>query len=163
MAWNPPEISRDQLVLFPHRLDEVLPSGYLARSSSYTEKLANGTDLKRHRYQASAEDCASCPLLKRCVKAKSGFRQVSRDDAEPLREQLRERMRTEPAKAAYDRRMQCERPFAAIKHVMGVRQFLHRGLDKVRNEWNWLASAFNLQRMVNIIGARPGPDLQRHP
>ena len=132
-------------------------------SSSYTEKLANGTDLKRHRYQASAEDCASCPLLKRCVKAKSGFRQVSRDDAEPLREQLRERMRTEPAKAAYDRRMQCERPFAAIKHVMGVRQFLHRGLDKVRNEWNWLASAFNLQRMVNIIGARPGPDLQRHP
>ena len=60
-------------------------------------------------------------------------------------------------------RMQCERPFAAIKHVIGVRQFLHRGLDKVRNEWNWLASAFNLQRMVNIIGARPGPDLQRHP
>ena len=25
MAWDPPEISRDQLVLFSQRLDEVLP------------------------------------------------------------------------------------------------------------------------------------------
>jgi transposase len=127
-------------------------------SSSYTESLANGTTIKRHRYHASAKDCANCPLLDRCVKGKSGFRQVSRDDAEPLRDKLRQRMRTDEAKAAYDRRMQCERPFAAIKHRMGVRQFLHRGLDKVRNEWIWLVTAFNLQRMINILGARPGPD-----
>ena len=130
----------------------------MAFSSSYTEKLANGTTLKRHRYHASASDCATCPLLDRCVKGKSGFRQVSRDDAEPLREKLRQRMRTDQAKAAYDRRMQCERPFAAIKQVMGARQFLHRTLEKVRNEWTWLVTAFNLQRMINIIGPRPGPN-----
>ena len=126
-------------------------------SSSYHEKLANGT-LKRHRYHASASDCATCPLLARCVKGKSGFRQVSRDDAEPLREKLRQRMRTDQAKAAYDRRMQYERPFAAIKQVMGARQFLHRTLEKVRNEWTWLVTAFNLQRMINIMGPRPGPN-----
>ena len=89
---------------------------------------------------------------------KSGFRQVSRDDAEPLREKLRQRMRTDQAKAAYDRRMQCERPFAAIKQVMGARQFLHRTLERVRNEWTWLVTAFNLQRMINIMGPRPGPN-----
>ena len=31
MAWDPPEISRDQLVLFSQRLDEVLPGDHLAR------------------------------------------------------------------------------------------------------------------------------------
>ena len=130
----------------------------MAFSSSYNEKLANGTTLKRHRYHASASDCATCPLLDGCVKGKSAFRQVSRDDAEPLREKLRQRMRTDQAKAAYDRRMQCERPFAAIKQVMGARQFLHRTLERVRNEWTWLVTAFNLQRMINIMGPRPGPN-----
>lgn len=130
----------------------------MAFSSSYTQELANGTTLKRHRYHASADDCTGCPLFDRCVKGKkSGFRQVSRDDAEPLRDELRQRMRTDQAKAAYDRRMQCERPFAAIKRMMGVRQFFHRGLNKVRTEWTWMVTAFNLQRMINIMGARPGP------
>lgn len=128
----------------------------LTFKSSYQVKLADGT-IERHRYHASKSDCANCPLMNRCIKGKSKFRRVSRDAAEPLREALRERMRTAEAKAAYDRRMQCERPFAVIKHQMGVRQFLHRGLDRVRQEWKWAATAFNLQRLISILGARPGP------
>ena len=31
MAWDPPVVSRDQLVLFADRLDDVLPSEHLAR------------------------------------------------------------------------------------------------------------------------------------
>ena len=152
------QLSNAAFVYDAQRNSYFCPQGKeLSFSSSYNEKLANNKTIKRHRYHASAKDCAACPLLDRCVKGKSKFRLVSRDDAEELRVQLRERMRTDEAQAAYDRRMQCERPFATIKHVMGARQFLHRGLQKVRQEWTWLVTAFNLQRLINILGARPGP------
>ena len=125
-------------------------------NSSYNQKQAGGTTIKRHRYHASQEDCVGCPLFDQCVKGKSKFRRVSRDQAEELREDLRQRMRTNQAKTTYDRRMQCELPFAAIKHLMGARQFLHRGLDKVQQEWNWLVTAFNLRRLISLLGPR-GP------
>ncbi len=82
---------------------------------------------------------------------------MTRDEAENLRSELRQRMRTQKAKEAYDRRMQCERPFASIKHLMGVTQFLHRGLEKLKQEGHWAVSAFNLQRLIRIRGARVGP------
>lgn len=126
-------------------------------NSSYNDKLAGGTTIKRHRYHASEEDCKGCPLFDQCIKGKSNFRRVSRDEAEELRKELRQRMCTDEAKTTYDRRMQCELPFAVIKHLMGARQFLHRGLDQVRQEWRWLVTAFNLQRLISIFGARPGP------
>ena len=130
----------------------------LKYKSSYNAKQVGGT-IQRHRYHAREEDCAGCPLLARCVTGKSKFRRVSRDDAEELRDQLRERMRSKAGQAAYDRRMICERPFAMIKHWMGVRQFLHRGLDRVRQEWRWATTAFNLQRLLNLVVARAGPDV----
>lgn len=125
-------------------------------NSSYNEKQTGGKTIKRHRYHASEEDCVGCPLFDQCIKGESKFRRVSRDEAEDLREDLRQRMRTDEAKAIYDRRMQCELPFAVIKHLMGARQFLHRGLDKVRQEWSWLVISFNLQRLISILGPR-GP------
>jgi hypothetical protein len=37
--------------------------------------------------------------------------------------------------------------FGIIKSVMGFRQFLLRGLDKVRGEWSLVTMAWNLKRM----------------
>ena len=50
-----------------------------------------------------------------------------------------------------------ERPFAVIKQTMGARQFLTRGLARVKQEWLWLATAFNLKRLLPLLQARPGP------
>ena len=121
------------------------------------EKLANGTTNGRHRFDSYRKECAECPLRKSCIHGKSPFRRVTRDEAENVRSELRQRMPTQKAKEAYDRRMQCERPFASIKHLMGVTQFLHRRLEKVKHEWHWAVSAFNLQCLISIRGARVGP------
>ena len=129
----------------------------LSYKSSYTEKLAQGRKLKRHRYHASKKDCSGCPLFDQCIKGKSKFRRVTSDDAEELRGQLRQRMRTREGQQTYNRRMISERPFAVIKHLMGARQLLHRGLKYVRQEWTWLTLAHNLMRLINVLGARPGP------
>ena len=32
-----------------------------------------------------------------------------------------------------------------------------RGLEQVRTEWRWLATAFNLHKMISLLRARAGP------
>lgn len=129
----------------------------LTYSSSYNNKLANGKTTKRRRYHASPADCAKCPLLARCVTGKSSFRRIAHDEYEPHRSRLAKRMKAKEAHEIYHRRMQCERPFAVIKHLMGARQFLLRGLSNVTQEWLWLATAFNLMCLITTQLPRPGP------
>ena len=45
--------------------------------------------------------------------------------------------------------------------MMGMRQFLLRGLTKVRAEWTWACTAYNLKRLSSELRRRelclPGP------
>ena len=41
-----------------------------------------------------------------------------------------------------------ETPFALIKQILGLRQFLLRGLDKVKLEWLWTCTAINLDKLA---------------
>jgi hypothetical protein len=43
--------------------------------------------------------------------------------------------------------------FGIIKSVLGFRQFLLRGLDKVRGEWNLVTMAWNIKRMFTLSSA----------
>ena len=45
--------------------------------------------------------------------------------------------------------------FGVIKHAMGVRRFLLRGLEKVRAEWTWVCTAFNLKKLLRIWAMNP--------
>ena len=44
-----------------------------------------------------------------------------------------------------------ETPFGILKAVMGVRQFLLRGLEYVQTEWTWAVTAFNLGELVREL------------
>ena len=58
-------------------------------------------------------------------------------------------MREDPAKKKYNQRMRiAETPFALIKHILGLRQFLLRGLGKVKLEWLWTCTAINLDKLA---------------
>lgn len=94
--------------------------------------------------------CEGCPLKARCVSAsnKAG-RTASRDKYAPQREHLAAKMREDPARKKYEQRMRiAETPFALIKHILGLRQFLLRGLSKVKLEWRWTCTAINLDKLV---------------
>jgi DDE family transposase len=43
--------------------------------------------------------------------------------------------------------------FGIIKSVLGFRQFLLRGLNKVRGEWNLVTMAYNVKRLFALAGA----------
>ena len=104
-------------------------------------------------YQAyRCADCSGCELSDQCLNGKKLPRTVYREQHEELREAMDERMATPAGKALYRRRNWiAETPFAIIKAIMNLRQFLSRGVDKVRTEWLWTCTGFNLAKLVRRI------------
>lgn len=97
--------------------------------------------------------CANCPLAAACLapKARRG-RTIRRDPFEPVRERVAARMVTASAREQYNQRPRiAETTFGILKSVMGLRQFLLRGLEKVRTEWTWAATAFNVGKLVREL------------
>jgi transposase len=61
---------------------------------------------------------------------------------------MEHRLQTPEGKALYAKRKSTVEPvFGIIKHVMGFRQFLLRGLQAVQGEWNLVCIAYNLKRL----------------
>jgi len=64
------------------------------------------------------------------------------------------RLQTPEGKRLYALRKQTPEPvFGIIKSVLGFRQFLLRGLDRVRGEWNLVTMAWNMKRMFVLASA----------
>ena len=79
----------------------------------------------------------------------SARRTVSHDQHDAVRTAAAARMNTPQGRAAYARRAHlAETPNAVIKQVMGLRQFLQRGLEKVRTEWLWACTTFNVRKLI---------------
>jgi hypothetical protein len=98
-------------------------------------------------------DCAGCPLAAACLdkNAKHG-RTITRDKYEPVRDRTAARMASESGRQVYNQRPRiAETPFAILKAVMGLRKFLLRSLEKVKTEWTWGVTAFNLGKLVRQL------------
>lgn len=103
-----------------------------------------GGTVERRQY-GNADACASCPHASACCNDPKKGRLVSRDQYEPQRERLRRRMATEAGSDIYKLRKQTVEPrIGHIKHNLGVRRFLRRGMKKVRTEWSLVCTAVNL-------------------
>ena len=69
-------------------------------------------------------------------------------------EAMRHHLQTREGKKRYALRKQTPEPvFGIIKSVLGFRQFLLRGLEKVRGEWKLVTMAWNMKRMFALAGA----------
>jgi transposase len=124
------------------------PTGRPLNYKETNKDQRGGMAVSRRVYRCA--DCADCVLAGECLdpKAKRG-RTVQRDEYEPLRERMAAKMRTPEGKAVYNQRMHVgETPFAVIKSILGVRRFLLRGLEKVRTEWLWVCTAYNIRKLL---------------
>ena len=102
--------------------------------------------VKSRYYQCSG---GHCPLRSECVASKSGRRSVAHDDCEHHRRAMDSRLASNRGRKIYaQRKWIAETPFGIIKQRMGLRQFLHRGLENVKAEWLWACTAFNLAKLV---------------
>ena len=61
---------------------------------------------------------------------------------------MQEKLKSDKGRRLYARRKHTVEPvFGIIKHVMGFRQFLLRGLEKVSGEWDLVCLAYNVKRL----------------
>ena len=69
------------------------------------------------------------------------------EDADAITE-MKHRLKTRDGRAIYAKRKCTVEPvFGIIKAIMGFRQFLLRGVESVRGEWNLVCMAWNLKRL----------------
>jgi len=103
-----------------------------------------------HRYWPSA--CPKCPMKPRCTTG--SYRRISRWAHEGVLERMQARLDQRP-EAARQRRQAVEHPFATLKAWMGSTHFLTKTLPRVRTEMSLHVLAYNLKRMIAILGTVP--------
>lgn len=108
-----------------------------------------GSNQKLYRlYRTDA--CGACPLRVQCTTSKRG-RKLRRWIHEDVLERLRERIRDQP-ELLKERKKLAEHPFGTIKRTMDQGYFLMKGTKKVTTETSLTVLAYNLKRVINIMG-----------
>ena len=132
---------------------------YLAAEDVYIcpagERLAHRyTYLERgrtmHRYFAKV--CQSCAIKDQCTDGKE--RRISRWEHEDVLEEVQSRLDEHPEKMR-QRRETVEHPFGTIKCWMGYTHFQMKTLKHVGTEMALHVLAYNIKRVINIMGIAP--------
>ena len=103
-----------------------------------------------HRYWTDA--CRTCPLKAQCTTGRE--RRITRWEHEEVVEAVQERLDKNP-EAMRTRRETVEHPFGTMKMRMGATHFLMKTLPKVATEMALHVLAYNLTRVLNIVGVKP--------
>ena len=91
-------------------------------------------------------------LKARCTKGPQ--RRITRWEHEEVVEAVQKRLDKNPD-AMRQRRETVEHPFGTLKMRMGATHFLMKTLPKVAGEMALHVLAYNLTRVMNIVGVRP--------
>lgn len=103
---------------------------------------------KRVIYQASHKVCGQCPLKPQCTESRR--RTVYRFQHD---EALQRSQQNATVDAMRLRRSRVEYPFAFLKYlIFGHPRFLLRGLRGAQTEVSFGVMAYNLKRMINVLG-----------
>jgi len=124
----------------------VCPAGERLAYSFTTED--KGLVLRRYATGA----CQSCTIKQSCTTSKQ--RLISRWEHEHILEAVQRRLDEHPEKMR-QRRETVEHPFGTIKAWMGATHFLMKTLPKVATEMALHVLAYNLTRVINIMGVQP--------
>jgi len=108
----------------------------------------NGLTLRRYWTNA----CQTCAIKDRCTTGKE--RRITRWQHEHVLEAVQQRLDEHPEKMR-QRRETVEHPFGTIKSWMGSTHFQMKTLKRVGTEMALHVLAYNLKRVMNILGIGP--------
>jgi len=108
----------------------------------------DGQQLRRYWTNA----CRDCALKPRCTTGKE--RRITRWEHEHVLEAAQKRLDQNP-QAMRVRRETVEHPFGTLKMRMGATHFLMKRLPKVATEMALHVLAYNVTRVMNIVGIQP--------
>jgi hypothetical protein len=96
--------------------------------------------------------CSGCPIKAKCTTGKE--RRIKRWEHETVLDTMQQRLDEAPEKMEV-RRQTAEHPFGTIKAWMGSTHFLTKTLPKVSTEMSLHVLAYNLKRVMKILGVVP--------
>ena len=103
-------------------------------------------------YRYWSKNCGSCELKPKCTTGKE--RRVTRWEHEEVMERHERRMNRNPTMMQL-RKQTVEHPFGSIKSWMGMDDFKTKTLKRVSTEMSLQVLAYNLTRMINMLGVKP--------
>ena len=124
----------------------VCPAG--ERLSYHFTNVEDGRTLRRYWTNA----CRDCAIKQLCTPAKE--RRITRWEHEHVLEEVERRLDENPDKMRI-RRQTAEHPFGTIKAWMGYTHFQMKTLKNVRTEMALHVLAYNLKRLISIMGIGP--------
>ncbi|MBT4539473.1 IS1182 family transposase [Candidatus Woesearchaeota archaeon] len=105
-------------------------------------------------YAAKSSDCQACPKRQACFKS-GNRREIHALPQDKLFNRIKEKLRTKEGKEIYAIRKQTvERSFGDIKYNKKFTNFLLRGLEKVKIEFDLACLAHNLVMINNLLKKR---------
>ena len=103
-------------------------------------------------YRYWSKNCGSCTLKSKCTIGKE--RRVSRWEHGKVIESHKRRMEENPTMMQL-RKQTVEHSFGTIKSWMGMTHFKTKRLKNVRTEMSLHVLAYNMTRLINIMGVKP--------
>ena len=138
--------TKDDFIYEPEHDRYRCPAGEeLTRRHSSVEN-----DMVIISYYASTSTCQGCALRSKCTTSAQS-RRIRRWEKEDVLDEMQARLDRAPEKMQL-RRQTVEHPFGTIKGWMGYTHFLTKTLPKVRAEMSLQVLAYNMKRVMNIIG-----------
>jgi transposase len=139
--------TRADFIYDPAQDHYTCPAG--ANLTKATRRADHAEDFDFYRHLSA---CFTCPLKPKCTPTK--LRRVKRWEHEDVLDRMQARLDRMPD-AMLIRRQTVEHPFGTLKAWMGTTHFLTRTLAKVRTEMSLQILAYNIKRVIELLGVGP--------
>ncbi len=106
-----------------------------------------------HHYRTDLlQTCKQCPFRDQCAPKKAVRRVMKRETRQHLRDEMKQRLNSDPGKQMYRKRLHpIESFFGHIKHNLGYTHFMLRGLQKVQAEFTLICLTYNLRKLITKL------------
>jgi transposase len=129
--------------------DKEIDAYHCPQGEMLSQPVQKRANRKGDRYY-NRSACANCPAKEKCTP-KTPYRTIVRGEYDDYSEEVD--AFTAENRDLYDMRKELvEHPFGTIKRALGFTYFLTRGTENVRTESLWHFLAYNMKRLINIVG-----------
>lgn len=143
-ATGNPEYYSDKFIYDSKEDVYICPEGQKLYRTKHSAK-----EIERIKYK-NYRACKQCPNKDKCTKSSKG-RTISRSIHQDFLDVVDART-LENMDKYLERQMIVEHPFGTVKMTMNAGYFLTRGEESVRGEASLTFLAYNMKRVINILG-----------
>ena len=142
------EFSKDNFSFDSEKDVYICPAGYELIFSRKSTETRNGVSNQYKIYTGTK--CTSCPFIDKCTKSING-RSIKRNIKEDKLLEFDNEYKSDSSLYKL-RKALVEHPFGTIKHSLGLTHVYIKGLDRVSSWASSVFLAYNLKRVINILG-----------